>query len=97
MTTIDVTCDPAADGWSCRVRVTDAGGSSEHEVGVGRGDLERLEPGATAPDDLVRRSFEFLLEREPRTSILRSFDLPVIGRYFPEYEHTIRRQRNRRH
>ena len=45
---------------------------------------------ATDPEDLVRRSFEFLLEREPRTSILREFDLPVIGRYFPEYEREIR-------
>ncbi len=38
---------------------------------------------------LVKASFEFLLEREPNTSILRSFDLPVIGRYFPEYERVI--------
>ncbi len=35
--------------------------------------------------DLVRRSFEFLLEREPATSILRRFSLDVIGDYFPEY------------
>ncbi len=31
-------------------------------------------------------AFAFLLEREPRESILHSFDLPVIGRYFPEWE-----------
>lgn len=37
-----------------------------------------------------RESFRFLLEREPNTSILSSFDLPVIGRYFPEYEREIR-------
>jgi hypothetical protein len=40
---------------------------------------------------LVEKSFEFLLERESNTSILSSFDLPVIGRYFPEYESTIRK------
>ena len=28
----------------------------------------------------------FLLEREPKESILRSFDLTVISRYFAEYE-----------
>jgi hypothetical protein len=39
----------------------------------------------------VRRSFEFLLAREPKESILRSFDLPVIGRYFPEFVRVIRR------
>ena len=91
MTTIDLRCEPTGDGWSCRVRVTEPDGSSDHRVAVSRADLERLAPGVSTPDDLVRRSFGFLLEREGRTSILRSFDLPVIGRYFPEYEATIRR------
>jgi hypothetical protein len=40
-------------------------------------------------DLLVSRSFDFLLEREVNTSILRRFDLPVIAHYFPEYERTI--------
>ena len=93
MTTMDVACEPTADGWSCAVRVTEADGASEHRVSVARGDLERLAPADAEPDDLVRRSIEFLLEREPRTSILRSFDLPVIGRYFPEYEARISRRR----
>ena len=48
--------------------------------------------GWTGPQaDLVRESFSFLLEREPQTSILRSFDLDVIGRYFPEYPAEISR------
>jgi hypothetical protein len=38
----------------------------------------------------VEKSFEFLLEREPNTSILRSFELGVTAGYFPEYERTIR-------
>ncbi len=92
MSTIDVTTTPAADGWTCRVRVTDADGSTaEHEVAVSHADLDRLAPGAADPTDLVRRSFAFLLEREPKESILRRFDLPVIGRYFPAYEREIRR------
>jgi hypothetical protein len=33
--------------------------------------------------DLVEASFRYLLEREPNTSILRSFSLDEIGRYFP--------------
>jgi len=39
--------------------------------------------------DLVEASFAFLLEREPKESILRDFDLIVIGRYFPQYEQEI--------
>ena len=60
-------------------------------MGVATADLARLAPGATDPDDLVRRSFAFLLAREPKESILGRFDLPVIGRYFPEYERDIKR------
>jgi hypothetical protein len=35
--------------------------------------------------ELIEASFEFLLEREPATSILRRFNLDVIGDYFPDY------------
>ena len=89
---VDVSCtgSPAA-GWTCFVAIRDGGAASEHEVRVTSADLARLAPTATDPTDLVERSFAFLLEREPPSSILRSFDLPVIGRYFPEYEATIRR------
>jgi hypothetical protein len=88
---IDVRCEPVAGGWTCRVTVREAAGRTSHEVGVTVTDLAGLAPGAAAPDDLVRRSFVFLLAREPKESILGRFDLPVIGRYFPEYEREIRR------
>jgi hypothetical protein len=51
---------------------------------------DKLTGGRVSPEKLVEKSFEFLLEREPNTSILRTFDLPVIQRYFAEYEKTIR-------
>jgi hypothetical protein len=87
---IVVHCEPAAHGgWTCRVTVAGAGAPTTHEVGVLAADLARLAPGAADPEDLVRRSFVFLLAREPKESILRSFDLPLIGRYFPEYEREI--------
>jgi hypothetical protein len=69
--------------------LSDARGSSTHDVRVARRDLSRLAPGAVAPENLVRQSFEFLLARERRESILAVFDLPLIGRYFPEYEATM--------
>jgi hypothetical protein len=65
---------------------------SRHRVRVLAADLARLAPGAIAPEPLVEASFVFLLEREPPQSILRSFDLTDIGRYFPEYEAEIRRR-----
>ncbi len=90
MTTIEVDASKTTSGWRCRVRVDDGGSATEHTVQVTSADLARLAPGATDPTDLVRRSFEFLLEREPRTAILREFDVLVIQRYFPEYEAAIR-------
>jgi hypothetical protein len=90
MTDIEVAKRTRSDGWTCRVLVRDDDGSAtEHDVWVSREDLARLAPGAIDPVDLVRRSFAFLLEREPKESILRSFELPEIGRYFPDYERTI--------
>jgi hypothetical protein len=46
---------------------------------------ERLTGGALTPEALIGRSFRFLLEREPASSILPEFELTVIGRYFPEW------------
>ena len=90
---VAVACDPEPGGWTCRVTVGGPGATTTHDVTVRAEDLARLAPGATDPTDLVRRSFAFLLEREPKTSILRRFDLPVIGRYFPDYEAAITRRR----
>ncbi len=90
---IDIACEPAGDSWTCFVTVTGGGRSTNHAVSMTSADLARYAPGGATPDDLVRRSFEFLLAREPKASILGQFDLPVIGRYFPEYEAEITRAR----
>ena len=59
---------------------------STHHVTLKPGYYERLTNGKIEPEELIRRSFEFLLQREPKESILGRFDLQVIGRYFAEYE-----------
>jgi hypothetical protein len=89
---IDVRCDRgAAGGWICSVTLRDgARATSRHEVTVAADDLARLAPGTSDPARLVEASLHFLLEREPPSAILRTFDLPAIGRYFPEYEREIR-------
>jgi hypothetical protein len=63
--------------------------TTTHMVTVSSAYCEKLTGKRVAPEVLVEKSFAFLLERESNTSILSSFDLPVIGRYFPEYEKTI--------
>ena len=89
MSDIDVRCVTATDGWLCQVKVAGHGSESRHSVTFTRADLQRLAAAGESPDALVRRSFEFLLAREPKESILSSFALPDIGRYFPEYEGSI--------
>ena len=75
-----------------RVRVIEGRSETSHEVTLGPDDYQRLADGKSQPEELVRRSFEFLLEREPKESILARFELPVIERYFPEYEREIKRR-----
>ena len=75
-----------------RVRVVEKGSESTHHVSMKQADYARLTGGKIEPEELVRRSFEFLLEREPKESILSRFDLLVIGHYFPEFEAEIKRK-----
>lgn len=94
MTELEIICRRSGDGgdWTCDVTVdVEGGATTHHAVSVAADDLARLDPPARDPHLLVDRSFRFLLERESNTSILRSFNLLEIGRYFPEYEQTIRR------
>ncbi len=76
------------------VEVCEPSGSTRHRVTVPAGDLERYGGGASV-GTLLEVSFHFLLEREPKESILRSFEISVIERYFPEYPDEIRRRLGR--
>lgn len=86
-----VRCEAQEGGWRCHVVVGTGPSATEHEVLVDRGTLDDLAPGAS-PEALVAESFRFLLEREPPESILRSFELPMIGRYFGDYADELRRR-----
>jgi hypothetical protein len=79
------------DNSKFRVRVIESGTETTHDVTVSPNDYAKLAGGKIQAEELVRRSFEFLLEREPKESILTRFDLSVISRYFPEYEREIKR------
>jgi len=45
----------------------------------------KLTGGKISKETLLKKSFEFLLQREPNTSILSQFKLEVISQYFPDY------------
>jgi hypothetical protein len=89
---MEIRCDPVDGGWACVIRVGGDPGATFHHVAVSADDLYRYAPNGVTAERLVEASFTFLLERETRESILREFDLPEIGGYFPEYETEIRRR-----
>jgi hypothetical protein len=63
---------------------------TKHKVTVTEAYYQELTAGTVPPEELVKKSFEFLLAREPNTSILSEFNLKVISNYFPEYEREIK-------
>ena len=77
------------DSFEYDVEVIENGSSTRHRVEVGKEDYQKLTGGRVTPGTLVEKSFEFLLEREPKESILRSFDLNVISKYFRDYPRLI--------
>jgi hypothetical protein len=74
---------PSMDAF--RVRVTEGGTSTEHSVSIA------APPPASADrypslEAFVTACFRFLLDHEAKESILSSFEIREIGRYFPGWE-----------
>lgn len=71
------------------VAVSDERGTSRHRVRLDDGAERKIaELGCTAPA-FVEAAVRFLLDREPKETILSEFDLSVIARYFPEFDRKI--------
>ena len=88
MATVDVTVTDETGGWTADVRVAN-GTTTRHRVRVTSAEHARFGGGDVR--DLVRRSFDFLLSREPNTSILQEFSLSTIEQYFPDYRDAMTR------
>jgi hypothetical protein len=67
------------------VSVRDGKGETRHRVTLPLAEAQRLGGGRSA-EELVEAAFRFLLDREPKESILKRFDFAVIASYFPEFE-----------
>lgn len=75
-----------SSGWECNVLIIDNDGTTEHIVTVPLPTYIRLTGKQYPVKKLVIKSFEFLLTKEPKESILGVFTLDEIGNYFPEWE-----------
>ena len=74
-----------------RVTVVEGDSQTVHNVTALDEDSRRY-GGDVPAERLIELSFEFLLEREAKESILPKFDLPIIEHYFPEYPREIRKR-----
>ncbi len=85
---IQVACAATPAGWRCAVEVDDGRTAGRHEVIVAADDAERLAVarGQADVERLVYETFDFLLDREPRSSILDWFDLTAVEGYFPGFD-----------
>lgn len=81
-------------GWKFSVRVESGETATEHRVMLERAHAEavtgyRFRNDADV-DDFLRKTFQFLLERESKESILGAFNVRDVQRYFPEFAYLMR-------
>ena len=73
-----------------KIKVEEKGDSKEYVVTLEDSYYQDLTQGKVTKEELMEKSFKFLLEREPKESILSKFNLKIIKSYFPEFEEEIR-------
>jgi hypothetical protein len=79
------------DPLAFEVVVREGGGETRHHVTMSRETCNRLTVGKHTPECCLEAAFRFLLDREPKESILVHFDVTVISRYFPEFDRELPR------
>ena len=84
------TVSSSSGGGLFEVSVRDVAGESNDKVRMPHAYHQKLAQDKT-PEEFIKKSFEFLLSRESKESILAEFDLPRISSYFPEYEQEIQK------
>jgi hypothetical protein len=83
---IEVTRIDDGDPLAFEILVREGKGETRHRVTMARATCERLGGGRFTPEQCLEAAFRFLLDREPKETILGRFDVMVIARYFPEFE-----------
>ena len=77
-------------GQEFMVIVEEGGDKTDYAVTLDGEYYRRLTGGKITEEELIKKSFQFLLERESKESIFSRFNLRVIKNYFPEYEREIK-------
>ncbi|MGD2152276.1 MAG: hypothetical protein PVG79_03355 [Gemmatimonadales bacterium] len=82
---IEVKTTRTGDPFEFEVTVRKGKGETRHIVTMGKQTYQSLTSGKLSPEDSVEAAFRFLLDREPKESILQRFDVSVISRFFPDF------------
>jgi hypothetical protein len=88
---IEVRRTREGDPLEFEVVVREGKGETRHQVTMAQAACDQLSAGKHTPERCLDAAFRFLLDREPKESILRRFDVTVISRYFPEFERELPR------
>jgi hypothetical protein len=83
---IEVKQTAGGDPLKFAVTVRDEKGETLHVVTMAPATYQHLTGGKHTPAKCVEAAFRFLLDREPKESILSRFDIMVIAHYFPDFE-----------
>ncbi len=87
MATVEIGIETeCSNHWSYEVQVVEGQVRHDFRVTLGWSDYDLWSRGRVAPERVVKAAFEFLLEREPVSSILPKFDCSIIRRYFSEVD-----------
>ena len=68
--------------------------TTKHRVKLSSNIYKQFSNSKISEIELIKKSFEFLLDRESNQSILREFNLETIETYFPEYSISIKKYFN---
>ena len=71
---------------SFEVAVREGKGETRHHVTMSEVKAQQLTAGKHTPERCIEAVFRFLLDREPKESILARFDISAVSHYFPEFE-----------
>jgi len=75
--------------WVFSVKIGEGESATTHAVFLQKEYWRKLTREKINPESLIDKSFKFLLQRESKESILRTFNLREIANYFSEYEDII--------
>lgn len=84
--------EQTGDKWNFTVAIGDDDNAMPHNVVLEDEYYEQLTDRQVDPEELVVKSFEFLLERETKESIMENFDVSQIRDYFGDYETEIKKR-----